>query len=96
MTDEAGKIITDAARVAEFKARWGEADKKGFAGMRVAYALKPVLDALAAITAERDQARQVLDSAPHGDDCEIDWAGEGEGVHHYPNAGTCTCWKALL
>lgn len=47
--------------------------------------------ALATVTAERDQARQMLADAPHGDDCvalntlqEVQWPD------------LCDCWKAGL
>lgn len=45
-----------------------------------------LLDALAAVTAERDQARQILADAPHETDC---FAGTYEEEQ-------CTCWKAGL
>ena len=38
--------------------------------------------ALAAVTAERDQARQMLEDAPHGNGCA--------SIFKYP----CNCWKA--
>lgn len=46
-----------------------------------------VADALAAVTAERDQARQKLADAPHDDICE------SQSMY---TPGKCDCWKAGL
>jgi len=48
--------------------------------------------ALAAVTAERDQARQMLADAPHGDDCQAlsAWSKALQSTDE------CSCWKAGL
>lgn len=47
-------------------------------------------DALAAVTAERDQARQMLADAPHERGCGM------TRLPGYLHSGECFCWKAGL
>jgi hypothetical protein len=59
--------------------------------------LRALLDHVAAVTAERDQARQMLADAPHADDCTYleEDVVEPYGTRISPNAH-CNCWKAGL
>lgn len=47
-----------------------------------------LLEALAAVTAERDRARQVIADAPHGATCEV--------IRAFRPSAPCECWKATL
>jgi len=51
--------------------------------------------ALAAVTAERDQARQMLADAPHASCCYMSGAPGGFSDPIYERVN-CTCWKAGL